>query len=47
MMVSIEKISRKFIQLEEYLPILTEISETSGDVFMKDKILVGSAKYYL
>lgn len=46
-MVSIEKISRKFIQLEEYLAILAKISETPGDFFVKDKILVGSAKYYL
>lgn len=46
-MVSIEKISRKFIQLEEYLAILAKISETPSDVFVKDKILVGSAKYYL
>ncbi|MGB9498848.1 MAG: type VII toxin-antitoxin system HepT family RNase toxin [Dissulfuribacterales bacterium] len=46
-MVSIEKISRKFIQLEEYLSILAKISDTPGDVFVKDKILVGSAKYYL
>ena len=46
-MVSTEKISRKFIQLEEYLAILAKISETPGDIFVKDKILVGSAKYYL
>ena len=47
MMVSTEKISRKFIQIEEYLAILAKISETPGDIFVKDKILVGSAKYYL
>ena len=47
MMVSIEKISTKFIQLEEYFAILAKISETPRDVFVKDKILVGSAKYYL
>ena len=46
-MVSTEKISRKFIQIEEYLAILAKISETPGDIFVKDKILVGSAKYYL
>jgi uncharacterized protein YutE (UPF0331/DUF86 family) len=46
-MISTEKISRKFIQLDEYLDILDKISETSIDVFVKDKIIVGSAKYYL
>jgi len=46
-MVSIEKISRKFIQLDEYLGILDKIAEVSEKAFLKDKILVGSAKYYL
>ena len=46
-MVSAEKISRKFIRLDEYLTILDKISETSGDLFVKDKIILGSAKYYL
>lgn len=46
-MVSVEKISRKLIQLDEYLAVLGEISATSSDAFVKDKILVGSAKYYL
>lgn len=47
MMVSVEKISRKFIRLDEYLAVLNKISETSVEIFIKDKILVGSAKYYL
>ena len=46
-MISVEKISRKIIRLDEYLTILGKISETPGAVFVKDKILVGSAKYYL
>ena len=46
-MVSIEKISRKFIQLDEYLGILDKIAEVSEYAFLKDKILIGSAKYYL
>ena len=46
-MVSIEKLSRKFIQLDEYLELLNEISKETEDVFLKDKILIGSAKYYL
>ena len=43
-MVSIEKISRKFIQLDEYLQILDEMAKIAEDAFLKDKILIGSAK---
>ena len=46
-MVSVDKITQKFIQLEEYLELLRSISETSVDTFLKDKIIAGSAKYYL
>jgi len=46
-MVSIEKISRKFIQLEEYLDLLNRIAEKTEADFLEDKILIGSAKYYL
>ena len=46
-MVSIEKVSRKFIQLDEYLVILDEIAKVPENTFLKDKILIGSAKYYL
>jgi len=46
-MVSVEKISRKFIQLDESLGLLGEISKVPEKVFLKDKILIGSAKYYL
>lgn len=46
-MVSIEKIVQKFLQLDEYLGILRSISKTSIEVFLKDKIVIGSAKYYL
>ncbi len=42
-----EKIVRKFIQLDEYIELLKQIRETSIDDFKKDKILIGSAKYYL
>ncbi|BBO80279.1 hypothetical protein DSCO28_08450 [Desulfosarcina ovata subsp. sediminis] len=45
-MVSTEKISRKFIQLEEYLELLKEIGQRPANVFVADKILIGSAKYY-
>jgi len=46
-MVSTEKISRKFVQLEEYLELLARIGEISEKEFIEDKILIGSAKYYL
>lgn len=46
-MVSIEKIVQKFLQLDEYLEILRSISKTSVEAFLKDKIVIGSAKYYL
>lgn len=46
-MVSIDKITQKFIQLEEYIDILKSISEKPLNDFLKDKIIVGSAKYYL
>lgn len=46
-MVSTEKITRKFSQLDEYLRLLRQIAETPQDAFLKDKILLGSAKYYL
>jgi len=34
-------------QLDEYLKILAKISKTPKETFLKDKILIGSAKYYL
>ena len=46
-MVSIEKIAQKFLQLDEYLGILRSILKTSVEAFLKDKIVIGSAKYYL
>jgi uncharacterized protein YutE (UPF0331/DUF86 family) len=46
-MVSFEKVIRKFQQLDEYLAILKTISQTPQETFLKDKIVIGSAKYYL
>ena len=46
-MVSFEKVVQKFQQLDEYLKILAKISKTPKETFLKDKILIGSAKYYL
>jgi uncharacterized protein YutE (UPF0331/DUF86 family) len=46
-MVSIKKISQKFIQLENYLGLLKEISKESEEAFLKNQIIIGSAKYYL
>ena len=46
-MVSIEKITAKFGQLDEYLGILHGMRKYSLEAFQRDKILVGGAKYYL
>jgi len=46
-MVSFEKVIYKFQQLDEYLGLLKLISRTPEKNFLKDKILIGSAKYYL
>ena len=46
-MVSIEKIALKFAQLEEYFQTLQDIGKISEEKFLKDKIVIGSAKYYL
>jgi len=46
-MVSIEKIVQKFLQLDEYLGLLRDISRTPIKDFLNDKIIIGSAKYYL
>ena len=46
-MVSKEKIFQKFNLLDEYLKILKDIAEHPLDTFLDDKILIGSAKYYL
>ena len=46
-MVSFEKIAQKFLQVDEYLGLLRMISKTPLQAFLKDKIMIGSAKYYL
>jgi len=46
-MVSLENITDKFEQLDEFMMLLEMIKRTPSAVFIKDKILVGSAKYYL
>jgi uncharacterized protein YutE (UPF0331/DUF86 family) len=46
-MVSIEKVILKFQRLDEFLSILRKISKTPKESFLTDKILIGSAKYYL
>ena len=46
-MVSKEKIFQKFNLLDDYLNILKEIAQKPVNTFLKDKILLGSAKYYL
>ena len=42
-----EKISHKLKQIDEFLELLNQIGSTKEDQFVNDKILIGSAKYYL
>ena len=42
-----EKITNKFLHLDEYLKLLKQVGNTGIEDFTKDKILIGSAKYYL
>jgi len=42
-----EKITNKFLHLDEYLKLLKQVGSTGKEEFTKDKILIGSAKYYL
>lgn len=46
-MVLLEKVTRKFLQLDEYLGLLRSISKIPLESFLKDKIIIGGAKYYL
>jgi uncharacterized protein YutE (UPF0331/DUF86 family) len=46
-MVSIDKIISKFSQLDNFIVILKDMQSIPLDVFLKDKILIGGAKYYL
>ena len=46
-MVSLEKITDKFEQLDDFLRLLKKIEETTLNSFLKDKLLVGATKYYL
>jgi uncharacterized protein YutE (UPF0331/DUF86 family) len=46
-MVSVDKIIYKLGQLDEFLSILKGMQDTSPESFLSDKILIGSAKYYL
>jgi len=46
-MVSSERINDKFQQIDEFLAILKGIRRTALTKFLNDKILIGSAKYYL
>ena len=42
-----EKITNKLMQIDEFLELLNQIGSTKEDQFVDDKILIGSAKYYL
>ena len=46
-MICAEKITDKFGQLDEFLGILKGMRKTPVGKFLKDKVLIGSAKYYL
>ena len=46
-MVSKERIFQKFSLLDDHLNILKDIAKKPVNTFLKDKILLGSAKYYL
>ena len=46
-MVSADRIIDKFNQLDEFLSILQSILKTPLSRFLKDNLLIGSAKYYL
>ena len=46
-MVSTEKIIRKFASLDEYLDVLRKLADTPVEDFIRDKILIGSMRYYL
>jgi uncharacterized protein YutE (UPF0331/DUF86 family) len=46
-MVSKEKIEEKFCQLNDFLELLRKIKTIPLNAFLKDKLLIGSAKYYL
>lgn len=46
-MVSPEKILEKFQQMDEFLATLKGMRKTPLTKFLRDRILIGSAKYYL
>jgi uncharacterized protein YutE (UPF0331/DUF86 family) len=46
-MISFEKIAQKFQLLDEYIGLLREIGKIPLKKFLEDKIVTGSAKYYL
>jgi uncharacterized protein YutE (UPF0331/DUF86 family) len=46
-MVSVDKIIFKFSQLDNFIVILKDLQSIPLNVFLKDKILIGGAKYYL
>jgi uncharacterized protein YutE (UPF0331/DUF86 family) len=46
-MASAEKITEKLSRMDEFMDILRGTQHIPLDQFLKDKILIGSAKYYL
>lgn len=45
--MDIDKITNKFIHLDEYLDLLNQVGSKEKEAFLNDKLLIGSAKYYL
>jgi len=46
-MVSADKIIRKFASLDEYLMLIRTLADTPVEEFIRDKIRIGSMRYYL
>ena len=43
--MDIDKITNKFIHLDEYVALLNQVGSKEKEAFLNDKLLIGSAKY--
>jgi len=46
-MVSIDKLTYKLRQLDDFLATLGKVKDTPREIFLNDQITIGAAKYYL
>jgi uncharacterized protein YutE (UPF0331/DUF86 family) len=46
-MIDTDKITYKFLHLDEYLDLVNQVGSKGKEAFLTDKLLIGSAKYYL